>query len=159
MLSLECDPSGIDEILSGVERLFGPLGEYELEVGLIGDPGKWKTHQELWKVARVLNFGGMSSRGGTIPPRPFLDTAWERVAASLTTDVERLLRIGVTGRELYEQLGAKYADELWWTIEDWSFPPNAPLTIALKGRDDPLVETGSLRDSVAYRVHRSGEEA
>ena len=34
----------------------------------------------------------------------------------------------------------------------WSIPMNAPLTVELKGFNDPLIDTGKMLDSVEYRV-------
>ena len=31
-------------------------------------------------------------------------------------------------------------------------PHNAPVTVAIKGFDDPLIDTGALRDAIDYRI-------
>lgn len=41
-------------------------------------------------------------------------------------------------------------------VEDNGWPPNAPSTIAQKGSDRPLIDTGELRKSVAYVVVADG---
>lgn len=40
------------------------------------------------------------------------------------------------------------------TIQKWTYIPNSPATIALKGRNDPLVETGTMAKSIAIRIVR-----
>ncbi len=40
-------------------------------------------------------------------------------------------------------------------IRHWSQPPNAPLTQQLKGRNNPLVNTGELRASITHKVQGS----
>lgn len=40
------------------------------------------------------------------------------------------------------------------TIEKWTYISNSPATIDLKGRNDPLVETGTMAKSIAIRIVR-----
>lgn len=51
-----------------------------------------------------------------------------------------------------EQVGAFAAGATQQYITDLRDPPNAPYTIEKKGSDNPLIDTGSMRSSVTYKV-------
>lgn len=38
------------------------------------------------------------------------------------------------------------------------FVPNAPTTIAKKGSDKPLIDTGQLLDAIDYKMHKPGQK-
>lgn len=87
-----------------------------------------------------------------VPPRPFMrDTVitrkskWLKVVDEVlpeTLDVDRTLSI----------LGDVIADDVSNMITAYAIPPNAPSTIKHKGFNDPLVDTGRMRDSVGWKV-------
>ena len=49
-------------------------------------------------------------------------------------------------------VGAYAADVIQQRIVDLKEPPNSPITIALKGSSNPLVDTGHMRQSVTWEV-------
>ena len=55
-------------------------------------------------------------------------------------------------RVLAEKVGATAADTVRRSYENLKEPENAPETIARKGRNDPLDETGKLIKSIKHRV-------
>ncbi len=92
----------------------------------------------------------------TIPERPFFRTALEeakpKVVALLKDEIDP--RRMTVGPLLADKIGERVADEIRGSIDRWREPPNAPATIARKGRDDPLVDTGQMRDAATWRVKR-----
>lgn len=60
----------------------------------------------------------------------------------------------LTWTALKEEMKRELVDILKESILEWKTPDNAPLTIKLKGFDDPLIETGSLYDGIRARVRR-----
>lgn len=52
--------------------------------------------------------------------------------------------------EFFEAIGVHVRDSLKQTIIKFSNPPNAPLTQERKGMDNPLINTGHLRDAITY---------
>ena len=87
-----------------------------------------------------------------VPPRPFMrDTVitrkskWLKVVDEVlpeTLDVVRTLSI----------LGDVIADDVSNMIKAYTIPENKPSTIKHKGFNDPLVDTGRMRDSVGWKV-------
>ncbi len=52
----------------------------------------------------------------------------------------------------YSKLGPIFKSDMQEVIQEWDTPPNSFKTIAEKGRDDPLVDTGVMHDSVSWRL-------
>jgi len=49
-------------------------------------------------------------------------------------------------------IGIEHAGKVKQKITDIKTPPNAPITIALKGFDNPLIRTGEMRSKVSSEV-------
>lgn len=89
----------------------------------------------------------------TIPPRPFMRTMitkyskdWGREAGQLLVsnnyDMDRAMHL----------MGERIKGQLQQTIIEFKSPPNAPSTIARKGFNDPLIDTGHMLNSVDYEI-------
>lgn len=55
-------------------------------------------------------------------------------------------------RTALEATGERMADDLQESVLNWKEPPNAPYTIAKKGFNKPLVDTGQMSDSFGSEV-------
>lgn len=101
-------------------------------------------------VAAVQEFGS-SSRG--IPPRPFFRNMiaakkgeWPEAAKHL------LVGNNYDSTSTLQQLGEGIKGQLQTSITETNAPPLKPSTIAHKGFDKPLIDTGQMINSVDYRV-------
>lgn len=128
-------------------------------------------------IAAVQEFGavvrGREGHTIVIPPRPFLRqtvahhrTAWVRLLAnalkaSLRTpgragDTQHVLQTLVqrlsSPTQALTTVGKAMQTDITQTIHQTHTPPNAPATIRHKGFDKPLVETGTLQNSVSFQV-------
>ena len=64
----------------------------------------------------------------------------------------------MTWTQLYDKIGEAAAKDLKEVVDQWEVPPNAPSTIAQKGgRNDPLVDTGTMRDSIEHKIGRKAD--
>lgn len=101
-------------------------------------------------VAAIQDFGA-PSRG--IPPRPFFRNA---VASNKDAWPDELARVLVAedydAERTLSHMGARIAGEIQESIEQTNSPPLAPATIARKGFDKPLIDTGRMIQSVTYKV-------
>ena len=124
----------------------GDLGA-RVQVGII-EQATYKDGQSVAQVAAWNEFGTTH-----IPSRPFFrqtiaqnKSQWGKQAASVLKahhyDVP--LALGAVGEIVKGQL----VD----TIQNFNQPPNATSTIAKKGFDKPLVDTGTLWRSIDYQV-------
>lgn len=100
-----------------------------------------------------------------IPMRPFMRAGFmikniEKLDW-ITPEVKGMINAVALGQmswnQLYQKLGPVFVEIMKKEIEDWTSPMNAPLTIELKGFNDPLIDTGKMLDSVEYRVSSAND--
>jgi len=100
-----------------------------------------------------------------IPARPFFRMSVTNVADG-RSDVRRQMKFALqhilsgsqTTPESLRQVGQLYEEEIKTIITYFDEPPNAARTIAMKGKDDPLVASGHMRDSVKNKVTKRGAD-
>lgn len=96
-------------------------------------------------------FGGF---GGPIPARPFLTVAMYKFRASIRRDLRKIAEsITVNGKPLQPALGLlgeKAKGHVQATISAGVGPPNAPLTIAIKGSSKQLIHEGNMWGALTW---------
>lgn len=138
-----------------------------VQVGVFGDRyGPENNNIPVATVFRTQEYGRTETPA--IPPRPAMrEGLVQEMREGRTTEaklarrlLKQSLRDAVTGRTIaagnknLKKSGEVMQNILKRVIRDWSYPPNAQYTQRLKGRDDPLVDTYRLHDSIKYRVKR-----
>jgi hypothetical protein len=135
-----------------------------MQVKLGALPGVYKTGEKFSDVLAWNHFGTE-----TIPPRPVLRIAAENVLSSpemkkhLDAFVHNMIEYAKRGRlkdmkdaetKMLQALGQQIAAEAKRIIERNSgeLQHNAPATVAQKGFDKPLYETGQLEKHLSYEV-------
>ena len=76
------------------------------------------------------------------------------VGNTLAKSIKRFLNRTEIVQGVWTAAGIKLARDMKLVITEFSSPANAPFTIAKKGFDNPLIETGHMRDSVEHRIGR-----
>lgn len=96
-----------------------------------------------------------SSPYGMQPPRPFLapsvEMFWTNV--SIGQYLKRMLKLSSSVKTNLDKIGWQTVNVVQTTIDGYTRPGNAPLTVSLKGRDNPLTNTGFMRNAVKYKVY------
>jgi len=127
-------------------------------------PGVYKTGEKFSDVLAWNHFGTE-----TIPPRPVLRVAAENILSSpemkkhMKAYFKNVMEYAKRGRlgdlkdvetKMLTALGQQVAAEAKRIIEnnDGSLQHNAPATVAKKGFDKPLYETGQLEKHLSYEV-------
>ena len=88
-----------------------------------------------------------------IPPRPFFRTMVESKSPTWGKLIAAALKMtGNDTETAMEIVGIKVSEQLQESIVKFKDPANAPSTIAQKGFDDPLINTGDMLRSVEYQV-------
>ena len=101
-------------------------------------------------VAAIQNFGA-PAKG--IPPRPFFSNMIAAKSPGWADALGNLLRNnGMDARKALQMAGEGIAGQLRQSIVDTNAPPLAASTVARKGFDTPLVDTGHMLASVDYEV-------
>lgn len=96
------------------------------------------------------------------PSRPFLrqtaDTKESEIVAFLQKAVRPLLSGSGTAQSVLQKIGPYAKGLVQEQITDGDYVPNAPSTIARKGSDKPLIDTGLMRESVDFVIVEKGAE-
>ena len=141
--------------LSGGAKLDAALKKMATQVSKaasveVGFPGG-ATYPDGTSVALVAALNEFGSKN--TPPRPFFrqmiaakSSQWPETIATLlkANDFDAAKTLGLTGQGI--------ADQLQQSIVDFTSPPLAPSTIAKKGNDKVLVDTGQMLQSVTFVV-------
>lgn len=118
-----------------------------LRVGFL-EKATYPDGKPVAMIAAIQNYGS-----GHIPPRPFFSNMvrskskdWPKALAPLlkANDYDATLALRLMGEGIKGQLQQ--------SIRDTNTPPLAPSTIARKGFDKPLIDTGHMINSVDYEV-------
>ena len=111
-------------------------------------------YQDGTPVAAVAAWNEFGTK--TIPERSFFRNA----LAESERSVGRILQAGldtkkmVVDEQLAGRVGAHVQGKIQDSITSLKEPPNAPETVRRKGSSDPLLDTGTLRNSVAWEVEQ-----
>lgn len=138
---------GFNRIMRDLEKLDG----MEVVAGILKDAGNYDKGQSIADVAIWNEYG--TSR---IPSRPFIrisaDTnrqKWAKIAQQCVNNVID----GDSPRDAAQVIGHRMVEDIREVFGDTSkLKANAPSTIAKKGRNEPLIDTGKLKATVNYRV-------
>jgi phage gpG-like protein len=108
------------------------------------------------ELAVILHFGAPNAG---IPARPFLSMAFDQHREPLAKMGAELMGKVILGEVSLDKalglMGAKLAAESKKTITVGSqLTPNAPATVAKKGSDRPLVDTGRLLNSITWAIEK-----
>ena len=128
-----------------------------VEVGHFAAQGNHSKINDSYVDIMKLHHTGGSVGGIPIPERPVMTHLDFEAREFLSSpQVERLLKAGVLTGELdmtLNLIGENLKDRERRIFGDVSkLRPNADTTAINKGRNEPLVDTGELRDKVAHRV-------
>lgn len=106
------------------------------------------------------NGAGSAFPGTITPPRPFMRLGFvpemKKLLPSFVSEAHNIAVGKKSWTQVNESMGWKMKELLQDVIEDWNDPPNSPLTTSLKGFNDPLIDTGTMLDTVQSKVIRKG---
>lgn len=123
-----------------------------VHVGILdGEETHGGSEVSILDVATWMEFGTQD-----IPARSFI-RAWfdedeDHLREVLTTLLQEVVAGKLSKEQALEQLGQYAVGRIQQRISDGIPPPNAPSTIEKKGSSTPLIDTGTLRASVTYKV-------
>ena len=86
------------------------------------------------------------------PVRAFFRTTVSEQKKNWVLSVQNLMKMHNDPKQVMGLIGVHMQEQIVQSINTWSDPPNAPYTIAKKGFDKPLVETGLLMRSIKSEV-------
>ena len=99
-----------------------------------------------------------------IPPRPVLEPSIEANKDPIAKQLQGAVTAAIDGNgqgveaALHRAgLVAENAAKAWFENPQNGWPPNSPRTIAQKGSDSPLIDTGEMRKAITHVVRDRGE--
>lgn len=121
----------------------------EVRVGFLQE-ATYPDGKPVAMIAAIQNFG--APRAG-IPPRPFFSNMIDKKKAEWGPAIGNLLVAnGYDALRVLQLTGEAVAGQLRISIVETNEPPLARSTVARKGFDKPLVDTGHMLNSVDYEV-------
>jgi hypothetical protein len=102
--------------------------------------------------------GGASGGGwgGPIPERPFMRNTMRnnrgKYKNALTVSARKILDGTAQVDGVLRLLGNDTVGDIQEEIVSLSSPPNSPVTVAMKGSSNPLVDTGEMVGGVTFKV-------
>lgn len=100
-------------------------------------------------VAAINEFGNPDNNQ---PARPFFRNAIKEHEQEWGENMMELIQGGDDITDAFNKLGEIISNDIKESIRLLESPPLSPVTIARKGFDKPLIDTGNMRDSVSYEV-------
>lgn len=100
---------------------------------------------------------GVASKN--IPPRPYMRVGFRDSLAKGANDAsfKRMVAAVANGQDVFRAFhreGDSFRQTLRQIMIDWDTPPNSPVTVELKGFDDPLIESSELISNVSSKTVR-----
>lgn len=87
-----------------------------------------------------------------LPPRAFMNLAFDNGKKFYAQRLEKAFKITNSPLQSLELLGESMTQDIQIALNPNNWASNAPLTIALKGKNTPLYWTGKMQKSVEYEV-------
>lgn len=163
-MSLTLDVSKLEDL----KKSLAVLAQKEIQWGIFEEAKyeadarhKHPGNQQVAYIAYLQEWGSIYMQK-FIPPRPFFITSIHEYKPAMKLGCENIFRNAIYVRSpsslvaTMEVMGKILQEGLQESILDWSSPPNAPSTIAHKGFDDPLIETGKMHDSIEFKIAPKG---
>lgn len=128
------------------------LSKLEVQVGFQAGEKTYEDGTDLVDVAAYNEYGTSDT-----PARPFMKQSFENHEDELQKACDRVnqtLNKGGTAEAGLKELGVFVKGLVQEEIVDGGFEPNAPSTIKKKGSEQPLIDTGTMRQSVNYVIKK-----
>jgi len=128
------------------------LIESTIHVGFQAGENAYEDGTDLVDVAAYNEFGS-SDR----PPRPFMKQSFENHEPELKqacAHAYQTVSTGGSAEQALKQLGVFARGLVQEEIVNGDFEPNAPSTIKKKGSEQPLIDTGFMRQNVNYVIKK-----
>ena len=135
----------------GIDGVVKRTKNSALKIGLLSGLGEHPNSDEGLTIPEV---GAINEFGAGVPERPFI----RQTIANNITKYNRMRRdllsaiiLGkITVDKAIAVLGEALQADVVATINNWQDPPNSEVTIFLKGSSQPLVDTGTMKQSIHW---------
>ena len=112
------------------------------------------TYPDGTPVAMVAFWNEYGTK--TSPVRAFFRTTVSDQKKNWVLSVQNLMKMHDDPKKVMGLMGEHMRGQIVQSINTWTDPPNAPYTVARKGFQKPLVDTGQLMRSISFEVNGDG---
>lgn len=138
------------------KEMLRELSSKEIKIGILGE-GKGSGDHTEGEDATILEVAHFNEYGTkNMPERSFIRASFDDNQEDYAGKGEKLLRqviaMETKPKSMYKALGEHIVGKTQEFLTELTDPPNSPITIALKGSSNPLIDTGQLRDSIEHKV-------
>ncbi len=130
--------------------------EIHIDVGVHSDSVAYPDGTPTGLVAGANEFGT-----STIPERSFLRSTMEEKQEAYSKLGAELMQLVAADKMTMEEAatitGLQMVADVQDKITELKDPPNAPSTIKRKGSDNPLIDTGHLRNQINYKIRKGAK--
>lgn len=125
------------------------------------EENQYGSDNENLPMAQVAQWQNEGVASKNIPPRPFFTVGFPGALKKGANDAsfKRIVTAVANGQDVFKALhkeGDSFRQTLRQLMIDWDTPRNAPLTVELKGFDDPLIETSELISNITSKTTKRG---
>jgi len=140
-----------------LKRQLPQIAGAEVTVGIQSNAGAGQDGTPIAAYAAYNEFGTSGGGwGGPIPARPFLGATFDDKRETWGRVADVAISQALTGERSFADglgiLGTMAQQDVQTTIASGDFAPNSPVTVALKGSSQPLIDTGAMRQAIRYEV-------
>jgi len=152
---LKVDKSGWEKLKKDISK----NTQDKLRVGWF-EGSNYGPENDNLPVAQVAQFNEEGT--STNPIRPFIRVGFmtpikKGVYDSLFKEsMQRIAEGKSSFKQEYTKLGPTFVKEMKDVIAKWDTPPNSPQTIADKGFNNPLIDSGTMYDTTDFEVAKKG---
>lgn len=96
-----------------------------------------------------------------IPSRPFMRDSVDKHKVAIEhvmMEQEKALQEGASAKEILSTVGLFMKDLIQTEIEQGDFVANTPETVKRKGSNKPLIDTGTMKNSVNFWITKKGQD-
>lgn len=141
--------------LANLEKLLKEAARFEVAVGFpVGKDGLAQPWYD--GGASIIDVAIYNNYGMGVPRRPFMDLATQKMQELYRTEMkalsERITAGTINIERTLNAIGMKAAEEVRKAIMDGEWEPNDPATVARKGSDRPLIDSGEMARRATHHV-------
>lgn len=155
--TLKIDTSVWDKMKKDLLKASGQ----EVQVGIV-EPVNYGSDNDNLAVAQVWQWQEEGLPAKNIPARPAIRVGFMAPIKKGSYDklfidsMQRIAEGNSTFKQEYTRIGVQAKVDLKKAVVDWDTPPNSPFTVAEKGFNNPLIDSGLLYESIDFKVDKKG---
>lgn len=149
---------GMEKLRKDIEQVL----RLDVLVGIPEDRTGRKDNDPI-NNAQLMYIHTNGSELRNIPRRPVIEPAIKAGRDKIIAGLQSAMSSAINGNIQEAKIRLKKVGQLgvnlsraWFVDPRNGWPPNTPETIAVKGSDQPLIDTGQLRKSITFVVRERG---